>query len=193
MKVNIGKPKNWIGPYQIAHALCFWAKVDEYGDCPEYVYNFGKFLAETKDGDDSFLTKVCRWINSKRKQKIKVQIDYWDTWDVDETLAPIIHALLIKYVENLQSTAMVDKEDVPEELHSTYGKYSEQDDGFSARFSFEAWKYVLNEMIYAFDPEWDNKYGLGSDDYNPEEFKKSAERKQRGYKLFGKYLSRIWN
>ncbi len=32
MKIYIGPYKNWVGPYQIAEALCFWAKnvEDEY-------------------------------------------------------------------------------------------------------------------------------------------------------------------
>ena len=32
MKVHIGPYKNWIGPYQLADALCFWVKEveDEY-------------------------------------------------------------------------------------------------------------------------------------------------------------------
>ena len=49
MKVHIGPYKNWIGPYQLADALCFWVKEveDEYGikSKPDWVHNFGEFLA----------------------------------------------------------------------------------------------------------------------------------------------------
>ena len=49
MKVYIGPYKNWVGPYQIADALCFWAKniEDEYGykRKPDWVHNFGTWLS----------------------------------------------------------------------------------------------------------------------------------------------------
>jgi len=50
MKVVIGKYHTWIGPYQIAEALCFWAKPvkDEIGmpRKPDWVHLFGNWLAD---------------------------------------------------------------------------------------------------------------------------------------------------
>ena len=49
MKVKIGTYTKWVGPYQLAELLCFWAKPveDEHGfkSKPDYVHNFGEWLA----------------------------------------------------------------------------------------------------------------------------------------------------
>lgn len=189
MRINIGPYPDWIGPYQIAQKILFWK--DKYED--DIVHDFGKFLAEDKNGNPSMLNRFCNWVDRKKKRKIKIKIDPYDTWNVDSTLSPVIHAILVEFVKDVPSTASVDREDVPEELHSTYGEYNESDGGFSTQYSHEAWLYVLNEMIYAFDPEWDKKYGFGSDSYTYANYNEHAKRQQKGYELFGKYFSRIWN
>lgn len=189
MKVEIGPYREWIGPYQIVQKILFWK--DKYED--DTVHDFGKWLAENKNGNPSLLNKFCNWVDRKKKRKIKIKIDPYDTWDVDTTLSPIIHAVLVEFVKDVGSTAMVDKEDIPEELHGTYGEYSEDDGGFSTQYSHEAWLYVLNEMIYAFDPQWDDKYGFGAEGYNHESYMKNSTRQQKGFELFGKYFSRIWS
>lgn len=189
MKYFIGPYVNWIGPYQIAEKILFWK--DKYKE--DSVHNFGKWLATKSKGEDSILMKICQWIHSKQKRKVQIKIHNYDTWSVDDTLSPIIFAVLSEFVKEVPSTAMVDKADVPESLHCTYGEYNESDGGMSAAFSHEAWLYVLNEMLYAFDPEWDNKYGFCSDSYTYTSYIEHAKRRQRGYELFGKYLSRIWN
>ena len=75
MKVVIGKYHTWIGPYQIADALCFWAKpVKDADDIvarkPDWVHNFGRWLSENKDGSDTKLNKFCNWVESKRKRQV---------------------------------------------------------------------------------------------------------------------------
>ena len=96
MKVKIGKYKNWVGPYQLAEALCFWVKEvpDEHGfkNKPKWVHKFGEWLAYgsvkpdirlgevTSWGDERSETLLCKflsWIYSKRERKIKVRIDPW--------------------------------------------------------------------------------------------------------------------
>lgn len=93
MKVYIGPYVNWIGPYQIAEKLMFWA--NKYED--ERVFAFGKWLAENKDGNPTLLNKFCSWIHSKKNRKIKVKIDGYDTWSLDETLCHVIHPLLVEF------------------------------------------------------------------------------------------------
>ena len=60
MKVYIGRYKNWFGPYQLAEFLCFWAKneKDEHGieRKPEWVHNFGEWLAHGKESPDFWLS-----------------------------------------------------------------------------------------------------------------------------------------
>lgn len=188
MKIYIGNYKTYIGPYQIAQMLCFWAKRDALEGYPDYVHNFGKWLAEDKNGNDSWLTKACQWLDSKRRRKIKIKIDSYDLWNLDNTLSYIIYPLLVEFRKDVPSTAMVDKGDVPEYLHSTYGT----GDDMSAMYSHEAWLYVIDEMIHSFDPEWENKYGFGAENYVYENYKKNLERQQNGHRLFGRYLGNLW-
>ena len=88
-KVLGGDPDdpNWIGPYQIADMLCFCVKdvKDEYGitDKPHWVHEFGTWLAEDKHGNDSWLTKLCEWVQARRKRTEWVHIDYYDIWSID--------------------------------------------------------------------------------------------------------------
>ena len=87
MKVYIGKPNNWFGPYQLAELLCFWAKKekDEIGMDrePDWVHNFGEFLAHgfhketpgqdrlwfNRDRPKTFIYKFLEWVDSKKIKK----------------------------------------------------------------------------------------------------------------------------
>ena len=166
MRVNIGPYKNWFGPYQLVDLLCFWVKEipDEYGykDKPEWVHNFGKWLAEDKNGNDSWLTKLCQKIDSYKKRKIKIHIDRWDTWSMDHTLGLIVLPMLKQLRDTKHGSPLVDAEDVPEELRMTgYDDVSSQfrlkfeDDEQFQKDSWEIthrrWEWVLNEMIFAFE------------------------------------------
>ena len=52
-------------------------------------------------------------------QEVKVRIDYWDTWNMDVSLAHIILPMLKQMVDDKQGAPNVDCEDVPEELRVT--------------------------------------------------------------------------
>lgn len=181
MKVKIGPYKNWIGPYQIAEALCFWVpKVEhEYGikDKPEWVHNFGSWLAGGDD-KDSLLMKACTWIESKRKRTFKVKIDRWDTWSMDSTLAPIILPMLKQLQETKHGSAVVDLEDVPESMRTVetedwdeqlvFDFYTDKKD-FQHDDIHTRWSWILSEMIFAFehkvDDSWEDAYRSGVIDY----------------------------
>ena len=112
MRVYIGPYKNWFGPYQIAEKILFW--MDKYED--DRVHAFGTWLADDKNGNDSWLTKVCQWINRKKQRKIKIRIDRYDTWSMDHTLALITLPMLKQLKATAHGSAYVDPEDVPEHL-----------------------------------------------------------------------------
>ena len=168
MKVYIGKYKNWVGPYQIASALCFWAKKekDEFGISreAEWVHNFGTWLSEKRDGSDSWITRLCNRIHSKQKRNIKIRIDQWDTWSMDNTLSLIALPMLRQLQETKHGAPLVDDEDVPEYLRSTAAppKVEEYDVDDN---HFLRWDWVLNEMIHAHnskvDESWEDKYWTG--------------------------------
>lgn len=216
MKVHIGPYKSWIGPYQIASALCFWAKPvkDECGfeSKPEWVHDFGTWLAERKDGSDSWLMKLCNWIESKRQRHVYVRIDKYDTWSMDHTLGLIVLPMLKQLKATKHGAPNVDDEDVPLPLQSTAPGARDRcedpwdlDDNF-----FHRWDWVLGEMIWAFEQQAD-----GSNDQFYDHGEKVAgesledsirkmkvdqeglvawqKRKTNGYRLFGKYYEALWD
>lgn len=165
MKVHIGPYNDWIGPYQIAEMLCFWVKKvpDEYGFLryPDWVHDFGTWLSEDKNGNDSLLAKFCLWVDKKRQRKIKIRIDKYDTWNMNDTLAMLTLPMLKQLKATKHGSPYVDLEDVPENLRTL----DDQDkDPSQKSFDFyeegekeawdmmhERWDWVLDEMIWTFE------------------------------------------
>ena len=180
MKVYIGPYKNWFGPYQLAEKLCFWAKdeKDEYGFAmkPDWVHNFGTWLADNKDGSDTLVSKFLYWIDSFKSRNIKVHIDRWDTWSMDHTLALIISPMLKQLRDRQHGYHLVDPEDVPEKLRLTeHNEWDSQLNLFDNKvcnpenisIGEDQWNWVLNEMIFAFESfenDWEKKYESGEHD-----------------------------
>lgn len=175
MKVKIGKYTTWIGPYQIAEALCWWAKPgrDEYGFKvkPDFVHRFGTWLSTNRDGSDSWLLKVCNWVESKKSRQIYVKIDRWDTWSMDHTLSHIIAPMLVQLQASKHGAPFVADEDVPDHLKSTSAPPTENSWDTDANH-FLRWDYVLAEMIFAFEAKrlgtWQDKYSSGVHDWSSE-------------------------
>jgi hypothetical protein len=119
--------------------------------------------------------------------KYDVQIDSSDLWSLDFTLSQIIYPALVKFKEEETGHPAIDKEDVPEYLHSTYGTKS-----YEQNSSHEAWIWLLDEMIWAFGQKacdnGDEPTKLSSPAYNA-----YHERQQNAFRLFGKYLRCLWN
>jgi hypothetical protein len=173
MKVYIGPFKNWVGPYQIAEALCFWVKdvEGEYGikSKPDWVHDFGTWLAGGEE-KDSWLMKLCSWIDSKRKRTIKVRIDHYDTWNMDGTLAYIILPMLKQLQATKHGSPLVEDEDVPEGLglRSTEAPPKENEWDTDEN-THKRWEWVLAEIIWAFeqlhnDNDWESQYHTGVHD-----------------------------
>ena len=169
MKVKIGEYPSWIGPYQIAKALCFWAKPvkDECGmkSKPDFVYDFGTWLANDKHGNDSWLTKVCKWVESKNKRQVYVKIDKFDTWSMDHTLALIVVPMLKQLKATKHGSPNIDDEDVPDNLKSTNAVPKENEWDTDSNH-FGRWDWVLDEMIFAFEckttDNWDEQFWTGT-------------------------------
>ena len=240
MKVYIGPYKSWFGPYQLAHILCWWAKraPDEYGimQKPKLVHRFGEWLAygsiepDPKPGDgpqichttrpETWLYRLLRWIDSKKRRRIYVHIDPWDTWSADKTMALIILPIPKQVQFNKQGAPHVDDEDVPEYLRNTGGP---SEDGSVDDNYYERWEYILNQMIFAFEnvnDNWEEQFVSGTSDYQTKvtewkedgtpklyqlvegpnhTYKVDTEGRQAyqdkistGLKLFGKYYQCLW-
>lgn len=234
MKVKIGKYRSWFGPYQLAQKLCFWVKEekDEFGfpKTPEYVNNFGEWLAHgtvlpepqvgevfnmSEDRPTTWLYKFLLWIDSKKKRTVKVQIDRWDTWSMDDTLAHIILPMLKQLKATKHGAPFVDMTDRPEHLQC----YKEPEDYETDKLHFEAWDWAMDEMIFAFENkvnyDWESEFEKGESDiqwktleggmsemvrgpndtkeYDWEGRKKYQERISNGFRLFGKYFESLWD
>lgn len=189
MKVYIGKYKNWIGPYQIAEKILFW-KESGYED-GNIVYRFGDWLATDKHGNDSWLTKFCNWVHSKRNRTIKVRIDPQDTWSMDHTLALIILPMLKQLKEKQIGSPIVADEDVPKKLLKAD--------------AFKRWNWVIDEMIFAFeDKVSDDKFQMDliqnalstTGKLSKKDLKKLQDHDKRvknGFRLFGVYYGGLWD
>ena len=215
MKVTIGKYKNWVGPYQIARTLLFFlpSTKDEFGSKQDHplVDKFGDWLAEDKNGEQSALTKFCQWVENKRKRKIKVHIDPWDTWSMDHTLSLIIHPMLIQLKATKHGSPFVDDEDVPDHLRSTNAKPREND-WDTDEFFHDRWDWVMCEMIWAFgelangkpgedaffdhtesNKEKDLNESLRKLKFDKEGFDNYQDRMSNAFRLFGKYYQGLWD
>jgi hypothetical protein len=238
MRVKIGPYKNWFGPYQLAEALCFWVKKvpDEDGmmSKPDWVHRFGEWLAygsirpEPEVGevysfldDDrkpTWLNRFLTWIHNKQSRTIKVKIDRWDTWSMDDTLAHIILPMLRQLNETKHGAPFVDDEDVPEELKSTSAPPKENDYDLDDNH-FLRWDWVLGEMIFAFesklDDSWQDQFRKGEFNFKMKKLdnnmsemvrgendtsetdwdgmKAYQARISNGFRLFGRYYEALWD
>jgi len=213
MKVVIGPYKNWIGPYQIADAIFFWQ--DKYSDdCvwADRAHRFGTWLSENRDGSDTWLLKVCQWIESKRKRQVYVRIDKFDTWSMDHTLSYIILPMLKQLKATKHGSPNVDDSDVPLPLQSTAPGARDrcEEEWDLDEHYFTRWDYVLDEMIWAFeqqDNDGDSQFYDHGTKVAGETFEDSMNRikidydglkaynarKANGFRLFGKYYEALWD
>ena len=128
----------------------------------------------------------------RKNRAMKVEIEPHDTWNMDQTLAHIIHPMLIQLKETKHGAPMVDEGDVPlgmgmsEEAKAKYEELGEVDDKFFAR-----WDWVLDEMIWAFEEKILS--------FNAAPCEATAEREEyysrrsNGFRLFGKYYEALWD
>ena len=209
MKVNIGPYKDWLGPYQIAEKILFWK--DKYED--DIVHDFGTWLAKNKQGEDSWLMKVCQWVDSKKKRKINVQIDPWDSWDAGNTIALIALPILKQLQKTKHGAPYTADEDVPEAIRSTSAKPKENE-WDTDEFHFDRWEFILSEIIWALEQivedkegdffHWDKTQetekgsigaalGLGKCTIDHEGLNAYNARITRGTTLLGKYLRSCWD
>lgn len=106
---------------------------------------------------------------------------------MDATLGLIIFPMLLKIRENKHGSPSVSNDDVPPALYRPDGLEShEVDEHHRAR-----WEYVLDEMIWTFDPETSEDFYFDGE-YDRDGHKVWLERKQRGCELFGKYFRGLW-
>jgi len=115
---------------------------------------------------------IGKFKKTNDRRKINVQIDNYDTWNLDHTLALVIYPALIQ----LKNT----KQGIPSELVNDVGgeDWSEQDsfDFYkethqeSWNIAAQRWDDILDKMIWSFEQlikgDYDEKYHHGTSDYD---------------------------
>lgn len=217
MKVKIGPYLTWWGPYQIAELL-FGNPPKHVYEESELTWRhrgaerLGTWLAST------WVADACQWVQDHRRRRVYVHVDNYDTWSADHTLSLIALPLLQKLQTHKHGAPHVDDCDVPLHLRSTSAPPKENEWDVDANH-FDRWDWVLGEMIWAHyqeandnpgeeecwthnlpDPRWpypaegsglDQMLGrIRCDDTKLQAFN---ERKQNGFRLFGKYYQALWD
>ena len=157
---------HWLSPYTILEKVFFWREIDYDEPIIEKLSNIlNPFCVAWQ----KFLDFVHPRINY-------VKIDYYDTWSMDSTLAPIILPMLKQLRDTKHGSPQVDPDDLPEYMRTTdtgdwdsqrvFDFYNEeQPDGYDVH---KKWDWVLNEMIFAFehlvDDDWENEFSSGEHD-----------------------------
>lgn len=141
--------------------------------------------------DNNFLQSVIDLTINKiilaSKQKVYIRIDPWDTWNMDDTLAEIILPMLRQLVDTKLGAPYVENEDRPEHLRADKPPQHETDE-----FHNQAWDWVLDEMIYAFDCKVNEDSPIMRID-SMEDVEVEQARISNGFRLFGKYYENLWD
>jgi hypothetical protein len=212
MKIDIGPYTDYIGPYQLAEKILFWKNKSRFDESDNSIDKLGDFLDSIPG-----LTSLCTWIDSKKKRRVNIRIDNYDVWSADNTLAMIIHPVLVKLKEQKIGSPHVDDEDVPEHLRTTAATpltEEQRNQGCTDDLWEKRWEWVLDEMIWAFEqhanPDWEEQFHSGTSDLNWDDgvlkkgpndtFKFDLEgrkfhmdRMDNGRRLFAKYYFGLWD
>jgi hypothetical protein len=156
----------------------------------------------------------------KKGQKIDVQIDKYDTWSMDHTLAHIILPMLIQ-LKNTKHGIPGDFANVGGEAHDFQSSFDFYKESYDQSFDEGAkrWDEVLDKMIWSFsqilDDDYEKLYFHGEPEfdwtsetsvysqlvdknpashwYDAEGHKLHQERIQEGIDLFAKYYFALWD
>ena len=214
MKIYKSNYRNhWLSPYTILEKVFFWREIDY--DEP--------IIDKWSDRLNPFCVALRKFLDFIHPRINYVKIDYYDTWNMDGTLADIILPMLKQLQKDKHGAPHVDDEDVPIELQSWTSPAKEEYDVDGHHFA--RWDYVLNEMIFAFehkaDDNWKDVFCSGEHDlksvpcnwdengkptlYTFEQgpnhtykcdydgIRETQKRITNGFRLFGKYYEGLWD
>ena len=216
MKVYIGPYHHWFAPYRWAKSLLRWW----------YGVDRARINIDTYDKVNSIARKrfkwlraIEEWLDARYTRKVQVRVDYYDTWGMDSTLALIVLPMLKQLKATKHGSAMVDDDDVPDELKSTSAAPLTEEQistGYTDNNVHARWDWVMGEMIWAFEQidndDAESQFHTDADPSKPRDepgisfeegmrrgtFDKEGyiawqNRKTRGLTLFGKYFEGLWD
>jgi hypothetical protein len=91
--------------------------------------------------------RLGQYKDDGEEREVHVVIHHYDTWNMDESLAHVVLPMLKQLKETKHGAPFVDMPDRPEHLQC----YKEPEDYETDKFHFQAWDWVLGEMIFAFE------------------------------------------
>lgn len=133
----------------------------------------------------------------RKNRKIDIRIDKYDTWSMDHTLALIILPMLKQLRDTTHGSHLVDLEDVPESMRtidheewdcqSCFDFYHEPNLQKIQCDVHDRWRWVLDEMIWAFeqivDDDNDAQFHSGKHDIVWEPHSFDEEGKPKYYEM----------
>lgn len=181
MKVNIGPYKNYLtsnvhSNYMNKHYGLDWPEYGSKGLNNRVEPLREYFLERLEDTLQWIYDHSINLYLDKKQRKVKIRIDRYDTWSMDDTLALIILPMLKQLKES--------KHGYPSDLNE------------------QEWDKILDEMIWAFEQkskEIDaidmcaDKCTNYSDPVCISCIEETQERISNGFRLFGKYYEGLWD
>lgn len=198
MKVYIGPYRhNWISSVHERYMNWKYGKW-EWEDNQNL---FERLLEKLEDAlQDVYNKTINKILENRSSQKIKVRIDDYDIWSMDDTLSHIIYPMLKLLQEGKHGTPAVDQADVPENLRTRKDPTEEIPLVHDKTENLEKqWAWVLGEMIWAFEQKsrvegWETDYHKEGewDSDHWAQINAHHERMDNGFRLFGKYYEALW-
>jgi hypothetical protein len=118
--------------------------------------------------------KIGNWPKKSNNRKIDIQIDPWDTWNMDGTLAMIIYPMLAQLRETKHGIPgnFAEVGGASYDPQQSFDFYNDENNElFNQRC--KEWDMVLDKMIWSFqqiaEGNYDDKYHHGDVDYEWEE------------------------
>ena len=208
MKVYIsGYRDHWISPYTILQRVCFWRVIPRDDD--DEKFSDDPWIEKWADRLTPFCERLRDFLDWIHPPVRYVKIDYYDTWSMDHTLAYMIHPMLIQLRDTAMGSGQTDLEDVPEHLHPKVPPSAANN--YDDETVHERWKWVINEMIWAFeqklkDDNTDQFYDHSAVDHSAPlntqvnqmkvdrvGLEAHQKRMANGFRLFGKYYQALWD
>ena len=160
MKIYTSKYRHhWVSPYTILEKVFFWREIDYDEPIIDKLSNILK----------PFCTAWMKFLDFVHPRINYIKIDYWDVWNMDSTLSPIILPMLKQLKEVKHGSPFVDFNDVPEYMRTSdkvdydyeqkcFDFYKEEN-VYELKYDIhDRWNWVLDEMIFAFEHKIDNSW-----------------------------------
>jgi len=155
-----------------------------------------------------------------KERKIRVRIDPWDTWSMDQTLVPIILPMLkqLRATKHGSSGAMPAFAYDSNQAQGSFDFYAEGDE-LVWNTGHAQWEETLDKMIWSFeqlDTDWEDQFHSGEHDilwepvpgteltemkrgpndthkFDAEGYMAHLERIREGLRLFGEHYMDLWD